>query len=486
MKRSRAAVVTGGLQFYVVTKSGDHHAIEPKVLSKPFEALSEVDNVDYGLYFRPPIRSAKQCTLYATLADDNTVFFSTPLYPRATPSETMRLMDRVYAVFETHQLSQSEDETMTYAVYIQFDTGGAGKPQPSVDMTLHFFAENFGARFKRVPYFPYDVDPAQYGLKVNSRQISQRTPLWFKLRGEVSGSVASKYVGFWVPSKAKAPNWSIDNKEVFSAQSRANMRMGTLSEEYAIMLLLMNTPPTTAVELVGYCDAPHPPYPYGYGASPDGLLSDTAMTWESVPESIRQHLDCAAFDPTRGVLEIKSSTKSLNMEAYFYPQVYMEMISTNTCWCDLVRYCKSSDYDGEKEQWTYEHTARVYRIYRHMPTEQILLALIKRAHANKANLQEIVQDESYRQIRAYFTTLAKSLPYREISITDDNMFQSYDAYKRQAVGVAEAVPPGGAQKRPKIDTLHEQIKEAPTPELIAEQMKVYMAHLLTFSPGDHQ
>lgn len=451
------------MTFSIVTKSGESIPFETKILSdkdKTFEN-SDTDAVDYGFYFHPPIKNVKQYTLH--VAFNGIAIFSTLLYPTPKPLETLHLLDRFYVVFETLQLCQSEDETLTYSAYVQFNNNG--KIEPAVDMTLHYLPQKFGARFKRIPYFPYDVDPTKYGIKVDTRKVAQRTPMWFKIRGDVSGSICPKFVGFWVPTKEEDPNWSIDAKVVFSARAKASMRMGRFSEENAFMLMLLNTE-HIVVELVGWCDAPKP-FPHGWGASPDGLLHDPTMTWDRVPDSIKQHLDCAAFDPSRGALEIKSSTKSLDMEAYFYPQVYMEMIATETCWCDLVRYRKTTEQRQGK--WIQHHHARIYRIFRHGPTEETLVALFKRSAANKSKLQSIIQEGAYCQMRDYLKKLATLAPYREISGTGD-IFTEYEAYKQKCITISP--PP---LKRHRSDDLHEQIKATPTAELILEQMEYYIS-----------
>lgn len=479
------------LSFYIVTSDNEPIPFESKILSYGGKNFSDgADSVDYGLYLTKPIQSAKTCMLHVLLKD--AVLFSTVLYPAGGPLDKCHLMDRVYPVFETHQLAQDPDETLTYAVYIQFDNTSRNTTPiigVAVDMTLSFLPNAFPNRFERVPYFPYDVDPAKYGLKIETRKIPQRTPLWFRLRGEVTGSKAYKLMGFWIPTVAENPDWKYDTPEVFSDTSKANMRLGTHSEEYAIMLLLLNCP-AISVSLVGLCDPPPGAgVPVGWGASPDGLLIDTSVTWDNLPTSITQHItDRERFDPRRGVLEIKSSAKKLSMEAYFLPQVYLEMISTGTLWCDVVRFCRTSSYDTGSKKWVYSNVARIYRVYRHIPTEQALVALIKRAHGNRHALQKIVAEHDYVQMRQYFATLASEAPYKEIHTPSSiPEFELYEKHKRDCIQVdthfkVESVKRAKTAPNPalgKMDERHQLIQAGKaTIPLVLDQIQDYHNLLL--------
>lgn len=478
--------------FYIVTPAGESIPFESKIVSQEgtsFNSPSKPESVDYGLYFRPPIRGAELYIIHVLL--EGVPFFSTPLFPTEKDQipETFVLMDKIYHVFETHQLCQDPDGELTYAVYIQFDNVVGNKKQLAVDMTLQYLPKLFKNRFKRVPFFPYDVDPAMYGLKIEPQKIPQRTPLWFKLRSEVTGSKAYKLMGFWVPTKAENPNWKYDVPEVFSEQSKTNIRMGTHSEEYAFMLLLLNNP-NLSLELTGMCPCPpNAGVPIGWSASPDGLLIDADMTWETIPESISKHIqDRTLFDPRRGVMEIKASSKKLTMEAYFYPQVYMEMIATNAMWCDVVRYKKSSSFDSVSGTWVTSHIARVYRIYRHEPTVQTLIKMIKRSYNNRHALQDTVAEESYVTMRKYFADLASVAAYKEITLCNAKMeefFSSYERYKKQLISSVDTsfTIPSGMTKKSKVDlsdinTRHQRICDNPTnANVILDQIQAYVSLL---------
>src|SRR6185369_15745290 len=92
-----------------------------------------------------------------------------------------------------------------------------------------------------------------------------------------------------------------------------------------------------------------------------------------------------------GACEFKTSRTKVALEPYFIPQMYMEMISLNVVWCDLIRYRPTSVHTPDNGYVT-QHTAHVYRIYRNQALEADLVRLWKRAHANVQQLQDIVQE----------------------------------------------------------------------------------------------
>lgn len=379
----------------------------------------------YALYLKPAVPNIGDYKL--VVHHQGMIVFSTPLCPKTRPAESISLLDRVYPVYETHQLCQNEDGSKTYAIYIQMEdvnltAGCAPIMKPAVEMS--FFLQRQG-HLRRLPFYPPDVDVQKYGLKLDTRVVPQRTPLWFAVRGDVSGTKAYKLMGFWVPTVEQNPNWSYDAEEVFSEESRLNMRHGAQSEDLAT-IFFHKTNANAVVSNVGWCKTSKP-YPGGWGASPDGLICDDTMNWTRVPESIRKYYedDDSLFDIKQGVLEIKTSKRSLAMEAYYYPQVYMEMIATNTVWCDLARFYRSAGSPPS-------YSMRVYRVYRHKPTEEKLVRMIRYALANKHRLQTLVQEAEYKEMRSYFVELAKKAPYKEFGFTPDIQasFAQYASYKK--------------------------------------------------------
>ncbi len=112
----------------------------------------------------------------------------------------------------------------------------------------------------------------------------------------------------------------------------------------------------------------HPTIP-DCGASPDCLIKDPRRTWDTLPVWYRKEMeawvrqnpgsiDLASIDFSIGVGEAKErrfdndKKEGPRMEAKYLPQIYAEMICTNTWWSELTRNC---DQTGE---------TRLYRIYR--------------------------------------------------------------------------------------------------------------------------
>jgi len=335
-------------------------------------------------------------------------------------------MDRMYAVYETHQLwMDAENKNSVMALYIRLEKNVSGNNiSPGVDMSLCWLPSRFGKeQFKRVPFYPPDVVPEQHGIRVDASSIPQRTPIWKLVRGPVSGTKAYKLMGYWVPTKKEDPTWSYTAEPVFNEFSKQNMRFGNASEDFAIMMMLLHAP-NVKIELVGWCKGVG--VPVGWGASPDGIIHNKEVV---VPESIQKHfVDTAPFDYTRGVLEIKSSQTSLALAPYYFPQVYMEMISTNTVWCDLVRYRRCRPHANATE---YVHEARVFRIFRHRPTEESLVRLLKYALNNTHRLQDVVQEAPFVALRAHFKELSEITSYREIKFTPE-MRIAFDAYNEHS------------------------------------------------------
>ena len=157
--------------------------------------------------------------------------------------------------------------------------------------------------------------------------------------------------------------------------------------------------------------------PSDWGCSPDGLLVDNALGWDDMPPGYQELFPL--LDPRRSALEIKSSKTSLSMQAYFIPQVYMEMICLETMWCDIVRY-------------RHGHTARVYRIFRDVRLEQDMLELVKYARKHSEQLQHIVQESRFIQMRQRLEGEARRARYKELRASDEllGVFRAYDGYSK--------------------------------------------------------
>lgn len=321
MKRAR------GLSFTEANFRFSIRTLPPRTTAV-VRALSAGDgDEEYVVHFRPPLarKDARRVHLSVVYCGDRIqekpLLFSARLLGDA-PGVPYSLGDDLrYELFETHQLRLYGDTIGS--AYLAFEDNLTtpnydthARYELRVDLTLHLMPRLIPGQF--LMWFPPDVDPQAWGLRVDPTLIPQRSPLWFKLRGAVSGTKAYSLLGFWVPrpGSAEARDYNFFDKGTFSPFARAAMRLGSLSEERALLAYFSHYPARHYQEM-GWCPAP-PGYPAGWGASPDGLLVDRDMTWERVP---KQTAKFRALDVTRGVCEIKTSRTKCDMAAYFIPQV---------------------------------------------------------------------------------------------------------------------------------------------------------------------
>lgn len=389
--------------------------------------------------------------------EDKHIFGRTIALERGTRLLLNQQEGLIYELFESYQvqLAPSSDSHVA-GVYLKLEDNNVGKQdiclyQPQVDMKSVFlnsvFATTDANRVVFLKWFPPDIDPNMYGIKLDPREVPQRCPLWFKLRGEVSGSKAYVLVGYFADRKDQPLN----------AFAKSAMRLGTLSEDLILISYLHAYPKRIYYE-VGWVPIEHKK---SWGASPDGIIVDPDMSWDKLPSDIASNWKRdGGIDITHGACEFKTSRTKLGMEAYFYPQLYMEMIALNVVWADLIRCRPERVYDQITKEWTYKDVAHVYRIYRHKPTEDLLMNLWARSQANMSKLKEIIQEEAYVRIRMYFDKLAAELePVRVIEMTPEtqHVYSQYYAYKHQH-----------AQPEPFVEST--PLKKAAIPELDLQQL----------------
>ena len=346
----------------------------------------------FGTQFAPPLPVGQP---YAFVVRDAKwrLLFAAPLVP-GPPTRERVLFDHVYVSGETHTIEQSESRETIVAAYIQMEEGGALRVH--VDMELDWIGRHFPSRFVPLPFTPPALSGTLSLLQLDPRTVKQRTPLW--KRFEVSGTKASTLFGYNIP---KDPTWQYGARETHDASAIKRMRAGASAEVYAMMLYMCHRS-YVKVSVVGSAQAP-PPYPVGWGASPDGLLDDPSTT------------------PNEGVLEIKTTmSKNMDLKPSYFPQVYMEMIATDRQWCDIVRYRNRS----------HMYAARIYRVYRDPKVETLLYHLLRYAHYNRTRLREIIDDDNFTEMRRYFEDLSKVLPYQEVHMTPAivDLFAAYDRY----------------------------------------------------------
>lgn len=429
---SRKALCSGTIEVEVIGNDS--------YVAKQFgqtDAVFEKDasSIDFALYFRPALTRAEAERAHVNVfytgkwTTPNNHLFGKSVLPHSEKGDGDEILlgeELRYTVHPTHQLKWSRNGQMIEAIYWTIENNlVTHNTQNTLLLELHiedkpFLKSVFGPRVHHLSWFPPDIEPAAHGLAIDSRNIPQRTALWFKLRGPVSGTKAYTLLGFYVPRKDEpgGASYSFFKPEAFSAFSRVAMRLGSISEDAALLLYLSHNTNHIMHE-IGWCPAPAG-YPVGWGASPDGRLVDPNMTWDQVPPDIREHYQKQDdFDITQGVLEIKTTRSEPDMKAYHVIQVYMEMIALKALWAHVLRFRPSRVYDAERKIHTVQHTACVYRIWRHKPTEEMLMKLWTHAYANASKLQDVVHtEEAYIKARAHFEQMAANTPvYKVLDMT---------------------------------------------------------------------
>lgn len=321
----------------------------------------QTDSVDYVVHFRPPIEASRAKNVHVSVTYQGEMrlktreLFGQFVWP--TNQTSTRLIFKPgqleYETFQTHQLRIEKtvnDEELVCSLYFRL-VNVTTVMVPQYDLHLCAEVELDDA----LPWFPPDVDPQYWGIKIDTRLIPQRSHLWFKLRGAMTGSLAYKMLGYFQTMTS-------------SPKDKTKMRLGTYSETDACTLYLHYNPHCKLQE-VGWCNA-HAPYPTTWGASPDRLIDDD------------------------GILEIKTSSDKTSMEDYFYPQCYMEMIATERSFTHLMRY-RPND------------VAFVYHVARDPVVEEMLIVLWKRALATReADLPALFKSADFVKARDILSKMA--------------------------------------------------------------------------------
>jgi hypothetical protein len=309
----------------------------------------------------------------------------------SSPNYRRNLMEGIleYQIFETHQV-QIQDGKIT-RIYVALENNSTDpyelKVELQIDVKFSYLPKV--CRFTPLQWFPPDVNPVLFGLKVDLSTVPQGSPLWHSVHG-VGGTFLTKLLGFFVPQDD--PNWSIDKKERFTVYQKARMRLGSLSEEKALIAYAQIHPDAQIYEK-GWCAVPKG-YPLGWGASPDGMVV--------LPSG------------QVGALEIKTSDRKTGMEDYFLPQMICEMIVLQASFCDLIRFCQNQVY--------------VFRLERDPEVEQRLLVLWKLAMSQLDRLQKLVTtDPRFKEIRMEFGRKAKEMTPYVISDCSSSS-NDYDQY----------------------------------------------------------
>lgn len=487
----------GTLRFYCST--GDFVVRQLGPDGADFEDGISQDSLDFVMHFRPPLEPERAARTVVAVRYQgakyvaNSVLFSHLLEPLESGVPlVLREQELEYRCYDTYALHVKQGRV--YALHLSVENAMTSGPsdgtfdlrlQVHVDTRLRFLRTHLGQRAVFLNWFPSDVDPALYGLRVDPRRIPQRTPLWFKLRGEVTGSRAYALLGYYLESGP------------MTFVQKGQMRLGTFSEDLLLLTYLYRFPDRTFYEM-GWCPAPAQPpgrYPLGWGASPDGAMLDPQMTWERLPPEIAAQYETpesrAGIDITRGGVEFKTSRAKLCMEPYFLAQVYMCMIALGVVWWDVVRYRVSRTWDAERDAWRYDDTAHVYRVYRDRALEDRLIKLWKHAQTNQHVLVETVKEPAFVAMRADLKRMAQDAkPYAVVHVAQEpalsETLQAYAEYKTQMV-IPDAPMPVQSTPGTDWDTLATRLQELRTlprdsprfTQLVSEQIQEYASLLMT-------
>lgn len=467
-----------------------------------FEDGISTDSVDLVIYFQPPLPvSELPCTQMAIhyVGTKQKLVWAKTL-AKAEDGEPLHLVpeELEYRCYETYQLQLQKEKVL--ALFCTIENGSLSTAKNvelvlrvHVDMKRPFLASALGEQGHFLAWFPPNVDPAHWGLTIDPRSIPQRTPLWFKLRGEVSGSRAYYLLGWYT------------NGGPMTLFSKSAMRLGTFSEDL-VLICYCYTWPERQVREMGWCPAPPQSplvqgtkgqIPLGWGASPDALIFDPEMSWDLIPEDlVPYYADPAVrsqFDIRQGAGEFKTSRTKLTVEPYFVAQVYMEMIALNVVWCDLIRFRPARTWDAAAGRWRYDDVANVYRIFRNPLMEARLIPLWKRAQTNQHAILRIIEEPEFVRIREEITEFAaKQKPYTVIQVAAHPklaaQLNSYRSYAEAAAQPEEVWLPSEADPEDAhwvlIEERQQELRkcrgrrDARFTTLVAQQMQAYAGLLL--------
>jgi len=341
--------------------------------------FDDEDAMSYVVRFRPALSEVQAAAAQLTISyvGDKEISGGALVFSRAVrPSNarclwlTLRLDELEYVCFETHQLRVGKVPGTYSALHVTLENtqceSGPLKLGPQLDMHLFCMPELLPAGSVFLRWFPPDIDPAQWGLHIDPRKIPQRTPLWFKLRAQLSGSEAVKRTGFFA------------NDKPMTAFNRNAMRLGSQSEDVAALMYLGHYGGARHFTEIGTVPVTGRP---GWGASPDGLVTDSSSNGQ------------------QGALEFKTSRTKLCMEPYFYPQLYMEMMALGVQWADLVRYRPARTWHAKEGKWHYLDVAHVYRVNRDAALEDWFIRVWTAPHPG--------EDDDKAALRAHLVELAE-------------------------------------------------------------------------------
>lgn len=393
------------------------------------------DIIFYGVFFDPPI--AVDSFMNGAFLD---VYYngknpigrgrvSLNLYPDDSKKEYIVLKsDCKYIVFDTHalRLDPHNDDNVQCVEFTIHNTQISERDNTPILQLLPsitpFMEQNTpkGGKFVDLSYYPADPDVMDTLQDIDCSMVPQRTPYWFKVRGAVTGSKAYKLCGFFQRSSAN-----------FDEAALKRMRFGRIMEDYICLSYIIAQGVT--VSMCGFV-----PYnsEHTWGCSPDGKVHDAKMSWDNSSIPLYTKNDYSHLDIRFGALEIKASRSDCSMKDYYYPQIYLEMMTLETAWVDVVRYSEMRISNGQ--MWRTERKIRIYRVYRHKPTEHIITKCIKNGLEKG---QSVYNNKEFIKLRSYLRDLANAAQYKEIT-PSDKLYEQYTEYitsKQNTAGESRSV-----------------------------------------------
>lgn len=487
-----------------------------KQLGNSNDSLDEhADSIDYVIHFRPPLSSEAASNVLVQIvycgnkhqtSQGQKGAFAQHVLPKDVKGVEYTLMKDLleYVLFETHQLQihkQNGAEKTNFAIgslFVTFENNLVTSYRETdvcieakLDMGLHYLPSIVPGTFLR--WFPPNIDPAEYGIKIDPTLIPQRTPLWFKLCG-ISGTKAYTLLGFWVPKlgSKEADAYNFHKAGDLSNFAHGAARLGCLSENYILMTYCHQYPKRMFAEM-GWCPAPlNTHYPIGYGASPDGLFIDKEMTWSLLPPDILAQYSLEErknFDITHGACEFKTSRTKTAMEAYFIPQVYMEMIALRAVWADLVRFRREREFDETSQTWKYKDVAYIYRIYRDLSLEKEMLSLWKYAYDRADQLCRVVTEPAFVAMRHRLACMATDAePVAIVHVQNEPAlkvaFDLYAQYQTHLLSCSQKQKQV-ADKDEEDELLWQDINERHQKMLRLDNSKKEMAQMICMQMNDY-
>lgn len=324
----------------------------------------------------------------------------------------------IYFILEDNQLNPSKQHRPKWNLGVD---------------TSYCFEKMFGTR-----YVPLDFTHPDPSVEVDipTEKRPQRSARWFNhrssvsnpdvqryLRGKVGGSKATKMLGFYKG----------DGLEGAKEPSHI-LKIGRIEEDSIVVAYLEYYKRRVIFE-TGWHKHPEDS---DQGSSPDWTSYDPDMSMERLPDWLMELYREAGWIERvmarikYGNGEAKTSEKDAEFKAGYIPQLYQEMICSDTYWSDLVKMCTTTN------------EIKCYRVYRQPDFERDYSAAVKKTK------EDICSGVPY--IKAVDTMANKSVRAQCIK---QAIFYNGDNYKPTIIPV-----------HPSVQTLrkYKETINAPPPE----------------------